>query len=123
MLCLRELETETSAELKGSRAARAEYLRGPASWLAERRTLKKIRAVPGEIRDIEEVESLCKDVDLVSFPDSNDLPQSNVGRENPVTESEVRGQCDSWNHLTRRSSSSRQAAFVVVNQAPQISLA
>ena len=85
------LETEPSAELKGSRAARAEHLRGPARWLAERRTLKKIRAVPGEIRDIEEVESLCEDVHLVSFPESNDLPQSNVGRENPVAKSKVCG--------------------------------
>ena len=94
------LETEPSAELKGSRAARAEHLRGPARWLAERRTLKKIRAVPGEIRDIEEVESLCEDVHLVSFPESNDLPQSNVSRENPVAKIESRGDGDSWNHLT-----------------------
>ena len=91
MLCLRELETEPSAELKGSRAARAEHLRGPARRLAEGRTLEKISAVPGEIRDVQEVESLCEDVHLVPLPESNDLPQSNVGREDPVAKSKVGG--------------------------------
>lgn len=91
MLCLRELETEPSAELKGSRAARAEHLRGPARRLAEGRTLEKISAVPGEIRDVQEVESLCEDVHLVPLPESNNLPQANVGRENPVAKSKICG--------------------------------
>ena len=73
MLCLRELETEPSAELKGSRAARAEYLRGPTRRLAKGRALEEVRTVPGEIRNIQEVESLSEDVHLVPFAESDDL--------------------------------------------------
>jgi hypothetical protein len=73
MLYLRGLKAEPSAKLKGSRAARAEYLRGPTRRLAKGRALEQVRAVPSEIRNIQEVESLSEDVHLVPFAESDDL--------------------------------------------------
>ena len=78
--------------------------------------------MPGEIGDIQKVESLCEDVHLIPFVESNDLTQSNVGREYSIAKTEGRGEGDSWNHLTCRSASSRQTAVVVINEASQISL-
>jgi hypothetical protein len=46
--------------------------------LPEGRALKKIRAVSGEIRDIEEIENLPEDVQFVPLAKSNDLPEPNV---------------------------------------------
>jgi len=76
--------------------------------------------VSGKIRDIEEIESLPEDVQLVPFTEPNDLAEPNVCGEESIAELEIVGEIHSWNHLTRRSPTSRQAAIIVVYQSPQI---
>ncbi len=70
----------------------------------------------GKIRDIEEIENLPEDVQLVPFAEPNDLAEPNVCGEESIAELEIVGEIHSWNHLTRRSPTSRQAAIIVVYQ-------
>ncbi len=53
------LETDARRQLKGTRAARAEYLSEPGSRLPEGGGVGEIAAVPGEVRGVVQVEHLA----------------------------------------------------------------
>src|SRR5262249_29863304 len=101
------LELNPAAQLERARPARPKDLAGAAGRLAKREGLVggcylvEVEAVSAEIRDVENVETLCEQRELVALAVGERLRQSNVLRTEVVPQSIIRRQDYGWNRLAQ----------------------
>src|SRR5207237_9950451 len=99
--CLPALEPQARGDLESARASGAEDLVDSVSWLTKG-GLVKYRVIICEVRDIEDVEALHREIDRNSLANWDGFRHPEIRGAEPVAVRENVGQRDGRNNLVLR---------------------